>query len=297
MVQQRFVPLRGAVAGLAAAMALLVGAAVFPVGALAAPGAAAAASAPVGFVRLAHLSPDTPAVDVYLASVSGAISPQVFHGVGYGVVSDYLPLPVGDYTISMRAAPSQPDDPIVVSTDLHVTANGAYTVAGVGRFVGIGLKVFLDNLALPHGGKAKMRVIHASIKDPTLTVTADDVAVVQHVTFATTTQYYQLDAGNVKLRLTPEPSGATVDKSVKLAAGNVYSLIILDTNNGLNVVLRTDATAPSSLPSGGVSTGGGGTAGGAKLFTIVSWVAGGVGIVVLIFLVSSLARRRQTTRF
>ena len=59
--------------------------------------AAAATPAPasadtVGYVRLAHLSPDTPAVDVYLAAPDAA-KPQVFPGVGYGVVSDYLELP------------------------------------------------------------------------------------------------------------------------------------------------------------------------------------------------------------
>ena len=39
-------------------------------------GTPAAASAGVGYVRLAHLSPDTPSVDVYLNSVTGAIAPK-----------------------------------------------------------------------------------------------------------------------------------------------------------------------------------------------------------------------------
>ena len=52
--------------------------------ALAAPPAAAAS---VGYVRLAHLSPDTPPVDVYLSSVAGG-APKKFPAVGYGTV-DY----------------------------------------------------------------------------------------------------------------------------------------------------------------------------------------------------------------
>src|SRR5215467_4529488 len=58
------------------------------------PGAAAAASTNIGYVRLAHLSPDTPDVDVYLDSASSQIKEQVFKGVGYGVMSGYLKLPV-----------------------------------------------------------------------------------------------------------------------------------------------------------------------------------------------------------
>jgi len=220
----------------------------------------------------------------------------VFHGVGYGVVSDYLPLPAGDYSIAMRAAGSPADGPIVVSTDLTVVAGGAYTVAGVGRFAAIGLKVILDNLALPGGGKAKMRVIHASIREPVLTVTADGVAVVQHVEFATTTPYYQVTSGDVTLRLTPEPTGDTVEKKVRLEAGNVYSVIVLDTDSGLNVVLRTDATAPKSLPTGGVQTGGGGMADSEQWPTIVSWTGVGVGLIVLAVVIASVARRRPSTR-
>ena len=61
-----------------------------------APTAASAATAKVGYVRLAHLSPDTPDVDVYLDSVSTSAKEQVFPGVGYGVVSPYLSLGVGE---------------------------------------------------------------------------------------------------------------------------------------------------------------------------------------------------------
>src|SRR5262249_9089218 len=57
-----------------------------------------AAQPAVGYVRLAHLSPDTPEVDVYLSKPGDAsFKTQVFKGVGYGVISPYLSIPVGDY--------------------------------------------------------------------------------------------------------------------------------------------------------------------------------------------------------
>ncbi|WP_407664404.1 DUF4397 domain-containing protein [Micromonospora parastrephiae] len=90
---------------LAGAGALLLGTALAATGT---PASAGAGADTVGYVRLAHLSPDTPAVDVYLAAPD-ASKPQVFPGVGYGVVSDYLSLPPGRYAVAMReAAPPPP---------------------------------------------------------------------------------------------------------------------------------------------------------------------------------------------
>jgi len=56
------------------------------------------------YVRLAHLSPDTPSVDVYVDSAADPSRSFVVPGVGYGVVSQYQPLPPDTYVISMRLA-------------------------------------------------------------------------------------------------------------------------------------------------------------------------------------------------
>ena len=72
---------------------------------LGAPGVALAAQ-PEGpaYLRLAHLSPDTPSVDVYVDSAADPSRSFVVPGVGYGVVSQYQPLPPDNYVISMRPA-------------------------------------------------------------------------------------------------------------------------------------------------------------------------------------------------
>ena len=63
------------------------------------------------YLRLAHLSPDTPKVDVYVASVADPARSFVVPGVGYGAVSPYQPLPAGSYVISMRGAGAPADSP------------------------------------------------------------------------------------------------------------------------------------------------------------------------------------------
>src|SRR5262245_64878993 len=78
------------------------------------PGSASAHAA-VGHVRLAHLSPDTPAVDVYLYPFGGSTPKLVLKAVPYGGVSPYERLAVGQYTVAMRPAGAAASTPPVLS--------------------------------------------------------------------------------------------------------------------------------------------------------------------------------------
>src|SRR5689334_12757966 len=94
--------------------------------------ASPAAAAGDGYVRLAHLSPDTPQVDVYLKAEGGGSTEQTFPGVGYGALSQYLRLPAGPYSVAMRKAGADPSTKPVLTTQVTVENGAAYTVAGVG---------------------------------------------------------------------------------------------------------------------------------------------------------------------
>jgi hypothetical protein len=225
------------------------------------PGAAAAASTNIGYVRLAHLSPDTPDVDVYLDSASSQIKEQVFKGVGYGVMSGYLKLPVGEYAVSMRVAGADPSTPPVLTTDVTVLKGHAYTVAGVGRHAGLGLKVFNDDLSSPMNGKAKVRIIQASIKEPQLNVSmTDGEKIGSNVSFATTTAYHQVKSGSFSILVTPSGGGKTTKLRVHLQPDSVYSLLILDGKTSLEPDLKVDAGRQGDVPVVAVQTGLGGAA-------------------------------------
>src|SRR3954452_10895064 len=98
--------------------------------ALGAPGLAVAApaAAPPAYLRLAHLSPDTPTVDVYVNSAADPARSFVVQGVGYGAVSDYKPLPPDTYVISMRPAGAPAGSPPVISASVDARPGAAYTV-------------------------------------------------------------------------------------------------------------------------------------------------------------------------
>lgn len=224
-------------------------------------GAAPATAATVGYVRLAHLSPDTPAVDVYLSSVAGAIEPKKFDAVGYGVISQYLQLPPGAYAVSMRTVGAAADSPPILTTQANVEAGKAYTVAGVGRYADLGLRVLTDDLSQPPPGKARCRVIHASVRAPVLDISiAGGRTLASGVQFATTTDYWAVEPGKWTLQLQPVGSGSPTTVDLSLAANGVYSVLVVDGKvSGLSAEVRTDAVGMTP-PTGGVATGGGGLA-------------------------------------
>src|ERR1700758_2869510 len=93
---------------------------------------AGSATSGTGWIRLAHLSPNTPAVDVYLYSFDDSNAMIVLHHVAYGTVSPFESVRAGDYSVAMRASGASPTSQPVLSTSVTIAAGHAYTVAGMG---------------------------------------------------------------------------------------------------------------------------------------------------------------------
>jgi hypothetical protein len=221
-----------------------------------------ASAADDGYLRLAHLSPDTPAVDVYVDSVADPDVGIVLEGVGYGGVSDYQTVPPGSYTVAMRSAGAEADTPAVLSTTVQVDAGSARTVAGVGYFADLGLEVLEDDLTLPPPGSARVRVVAAAAGAGALDVSlADGRPLASDLTFASASDYVEVPGGSTALRVTPEGGQAT-DLPLDVAVGSVHTVLVLDrSEGGLTVQPLLDAASMGSVPVGGVAAGAGGTAG------------------------------------
>jgi hypothetical protein len=239
-------------------LAVLAGATLLGAAATAALATPASAEVGGGYVRLAHLSPDTPAVDVYVDDLSGKVKSLEFDGVAYGVVSQYLSMPTGTYAVSMRKAGAPKTEKPVLTTQVTVGESKAYTVAGVGRFAELGLKIFEDDITAPADGQAKIRVVQASAKAPEVDVATGDATIADNVAFATTTDYQSVQPGDLQLKLQPTGAQATTS-TVKLDGGSTYTLLVLDGENGLTTDLKLDS-AGGEVPTGAVDTGAGGTA-------------------------------------
>src|SRR6516162_4716614 len=155
-------------ARLAATATLLGGTAAFAAATSLAASAAPAAMQD-GWVRCAHLSPDAPAMDIYMFPFGGSGHPMVLRHVSYGGVSEYMAVSPGRYTVAMRAAGAPASSIPVLVTSFMVNARTAYTVAGVGPNPGLRQEVLKDQMTPPMG-KALVRVIQASLKEPRVTV-------------------------------------------------------------------------------------------------------------------------------
>ncbi|TFV63288.1 DUF4397 domain-containing protein [Geodermatophilus sp. DF01-2] len=253
---------------------------------------AGAGAADGGLLRLAHLSPDTPAVDVYVDSVADpgdGTALLTVPGVSYGTISDYQTVPPGVYTVSMRQAGADPSTPPALSTTVEIGADSARTVAGVGRFADLGLEVLEDDLTLPPSGQARVRVVAAAATAPTLDASAGGTALATDLAFAEAGEYAIVPGDVTQLQLTVD--GAPTELPLDLAAGSVYSLFVLDRpEGGLTVRTVLDAAGSGVVPTGGVETGAGGTAAG-ELDAAV--VGGAVGLTVLAGTGLALVRRSR----
>jgi hypothetical protein len=235
---------------LLAATALLLG---IPVAAY-----ASSATTGTGWIRLAHLSPNTPAVDVYLYSFGNSNAQIVLHHVAYGTVSPYEAVTAGDYSVAMRATGASPTSQPVLSTSVTIKADHAYTVAGMGPESGLRLQVLSDDLTTP-SGMSLVRVIQASLKQQTVKVTCGGKTIVPKASFATVSSYQAIPAGTWTMAAIG--GSGTASQRITLAAGTVHTLVVMDGASGLEMVSLEDAAGAGKPPLGAASTGFGGTAG------------------------------------
>ena len=275
--------LRLGVAGLAALTTAVAG--------LAVTGSPAGAATP-SYVRLAHLSPDTPSVDVYLTSYTRPQWKLVLKGVGYGAVSPYQRVQPDRYAVSMRPAGAAATSPPVLSTNVNAVAGKAFTVAGVGPYADLGLAVLNDDLTLPSGGQSRVRVIQGSARAKTVSIAAQDgPTVTEGIAFSKTTGYAAVPAGKWTLQVSSEEQAdLQATAAVTLAAGGVYSLVVLDAaDGGLTLATHQDAVSAAVTPSGSVETGGGGTA----TERLPDWAPLGLGTVGMALLAAAYVRSRR----
>jgi len=173
-------------------------------------------------VRVAHLSPDAPNVDVY---VDGEAA---LEDVAFRDVSDYLQLAPGSYDVQITEAGNQEE--VFYDDTLEVEA-ADYTVAAIGEAADenqpLSVEVFEDDLSDP-GENARIRGIHAAPDAPAVDVVGADSgdALFEDLAFGES-QTAEAPPGEYTFDVVPageddaEPV-ASFDASVE--AGTVYSV-------------------------------------------------------------------------
>jgi Domain of unknown function (DUF4397) len=236
--------------------------------ALAAPAVAATAApasrAPgnVAYVRGAHLSPDTPGVDVYLTAFRGGTQALWLSDVGYGDVSPYRQVKSGTYAVSMRPHGAASSTKPALTWTINLDSGRAYTAAAIGMNAQLHGTIFDDTLNKPGAGTGLVRVVQASSRAGTVRVSAGSKTLTGHCAFGCTTAYQTVPRGSwtVSAKSLTDPSLAG-KAPVTIASQSITSVILLDTKTGgVEVHPLLDAAGASSAPRGAVPAGGGGTA-------------------------------------
>lgn len=138
-------------------------------------------------VRVAHLSPDTPAVNVRIGPAGGMQTTPIM-GLEYLSLAPapqpaYLPVPTGNYDIDVDAPSLGPAGISAINVDnLALDGNTSYTVAAVGTLDGLlnpnpgtsalqPLLLIDDNTLDP--ANARVRFVHASADTPAVDIVAN----------------------------------------------------------------------------------------------------------------------------
>ena len=189
-------------------------------------------------VRVSHLAPRAPSVDVYLNSQ------KTFTNVPFRTVTAYLHVPNGVYDVTIYAT-GERTNPILEGRNLSF-GDETYTItaAGFGPEKSQRPVVFVDNLS-PNPNFARLRVINASPDAPTLDLgLRDTLSLLRGVGFKDASSYLRFGPGHfdLEIRFPNAPDGTLAVPDLNLEAGKVYTLFIVGsrTDGTLNYVLTED---------------------------------------------------------
>ncbi len=177
-------------------------------------------------VRIAHMSPDAPPVDVLVDNET------VASNLSYGNVTEYANLSAGEHNVTITAAGDR--SAVVFSGNVSFEADTNYTVTATGEIsedanTSFEPVVFEDNFTAPGAGNASVRLVHVSPDAPPVDVTVEgtNATLFDNVSFRNATAYEEVPAGNYTLEVRPAtenddgPVVATFD--VTLNESTAYS--------------------------------------------------------------------------
>jgi hypothetical protein len=200
----------------------------------------------MGRLRVAHLSPDAPAVDVCVNPGSGFIGPVLAtagdaNGLAYPEVTSYVAVPAATYSVRIVAPGSANCNTALAGlpdvTGVAVSANSDHTAAAVGMLTAAGsddafsIKPMADDNTPENSAKGYLRFVHASPDAPAVDVGLGSgsafTAVWTGVQFGEVGKvsgkdYVETDpitAGTVRARATGTTADALVIPGVNLPAG------------------------------------------------------------------------------
>ena len=151
-------------------------------------------------VRAIHLSPDAPAVDLF---VNGGATPAAA-GLAFTKSTGYLEVDAGTYTFDISPAGKTSADHVLEVKDLALAGDKSYTAAAFGTLASIQALALGDDVTGIPAGSFRVRVIHAAEGVGKVDVwnipgTGDPAKVISQLDFAKSSDTLDLPAGSYTL--------------------------------------------------------------------------------------------------
>ncbi len=195
-------------------------------------------------VRVAHLSPDAPAVDVL---VNGNAA---FTNLSFGEFTDYADLPAGDYEIQVVAAGTS--GPAVIDTEVSLPADGDFSIAAIDTLSNISAAIYEDeNVRIP--GMTRVRFVHASPGTPAVDIAVTGGPVLfPNVSFGESGGYIEVPGGTYDLeaRVANTDTVALSLPGVVLSGGtgvSIWASGFLNQEPALGVAVSLDVAPKAKL--------------------------------------------------
>lgn len=194
------------------------------------------------YLRVAHLSPDAPAVDVW---VDGGV---VLQDVAFGDFSSYLKLNSGMHRI--QVSPANQTTPIVIDAQVTLTTGTYTTVAATGRLASIAPVVLADDVSR-ETTKARIRFVHAGTDAPPVDITLTDGTILfPDVQFREAGNYLAVPGGSydLQVRLAGTETVALSFGDVPLSNNTTYSVFAVGllSDGSLKATVSVDSPGSGS---------------------------------------------------
>ena len=109
-------------------------------------------------IRVLHLSPDAPAVDVFVNSGDDATVADLAFGEGTG----YLDIPADTYSFQIAAAGATAADAVLNIDDLPLAADTSYTAVAIDYLDNISALALVDDYDGIAAGDIRLQIVHAA---------------------------------------------------------------------------------------------------------------------------------------
>lgn len=174
-------------------------------------------------VNVLHLSPDAPAVDIW---INGE---KAIENLAFAAMSGWVALPAGEHQVTVTPH-GMGADAAVIDAAVTLEAGAAYEIAATGLVAEIAPAVFQVNVVELMDGNARIRVIHTSPDAPGVDIAlkGGDV-LITNLEFPAASDYLEVPAGtyDLEVRLTGTETVALPLDGVELLDGGVYNVFAI----------------------------------------------------------------------